>query len=178
MTTTMMRSYIWRFKEILEVIWVAWWEWMTTNKKCVTKDALIIKTHWIKAEWATSALSNIQCPYFKHWYLKGKASAREDSAEIYTWHQFMKWKKSECIPSYNDQDGENRMGTTALTKHLTTRDRFGHTWIFIIPLRAIGLSEGQSAVNNAPTLSWHVEEGYEGGRKRKVMGIKNVCLIK
>lgn len=169
MTTTMMRSYMWRFKEILEVIWVAWWERMTTNKKCVTKDALKIKTHWIKAEWATSALSNIQCPYY---------ISVEDSTEIYTWHQFVKWKKYECIPWYNDQDGENRMGITALTKHLTTRDRFGHTWTFIIPLRAIGLSGGQSAVNNAPTLSWHVEEGYEGGRKRKVMKIKNVCLIK
>lgn len=61
------------------------------------------------------------------------------------------------------------MGTTALTPHLTATDRFGHTWTFNIPLLAVGLSVGQSAVSYPPTLSWHVEEGGEGGKQRKVI---------
>lgn len=66
------------------------------------------------------------------------------------------------------------MGTTALTQHLTATDRFGHTWTFNISLLAVGLSGRQSAVTSAPTLSWHVEEGGEGGmgKQRKVIRTK------
>lgn len=67
------------------------------------------------------------------------------------------------------------MGTTALTQHLTATDRFGHTWTFNIPLLAVGLSGRQNAVNSPPTLSWHVEEGGEGG-KRKVIRTKKAGL--
>lgn len=70
------------------------------------------------------------------------------------------------------------MDITALTQHLTASDRFGHTWTFNIPLLAVGLSGGQSAVNNPTTLSWHVEEGQEGGKQRIGGKNKNGWLIK
>ena len=51
------------------------------------------------------------------------------------------------------------MSITALTQHLTASHIFGHTWTFNIPLLGVGLSGGQSAVNNPTTLSWHAEGG-------------------
>ncbi len=70
------------------------------------------------------------------------------------------------------------MGTKALTQHLTATDRFGHTWTFNIPLLAVWLSRGQSAVNSASTLSWHVEEGGEGRETMEGDQTKNGWLIK
>lgn len=86
-------------------------------------------------------------------------------------------EKNECIPGYNGQQHrEDRMGTTALTQRLTATDRFDHTWTFNIALLAVGLSGGQSAVNSRPTLSWHVEEGGEGGKQWKVIRKKKSGL--
>lgn len=59
------------------------------------------------------------------------------------------------------------MDSTGRTQHLTAIERFGHTWTFNIPLPAVGLSGGLSAVNSRPALSWHVEEGGEGRRVEK-----------
>lgn len=88
-------------------------------------------------------------------------------------------KGKKCIPRYNEQwHREDRMGTKALTQHLTATDRFGHTWTFNIPLLAVWLSRGQSPVNSPPTLSWHVEEGGEGGKQRKVIRTKMAGLKK
>lgn len=86
-------------------------------------------------------------------------------------------KNKVCIPRYNEeQHREDRIGITALTKHLTATDRFGHTWTFNIPLLAVGLSGGHNAVNCPPTLSWHVEEGGEEGKQRKVIRTKGAGL--
>lgn len=56
---------------------------------------------------------------------------------------------------------EDRMEVTA--RHLAAGDRFDHTWTFNIAFLAVGLSGGQSAINNRPTLSWHVGKGTTEG---------------
>lgn len=63
-------------------------------------------------------------------------------------------------------------------KQVTATDRFGHTWTFNIRLLAVGLSGGQSAVDSPPTLSWHVEEGGEGGETTEGDQNKNGWLVK
>lgn len=68
------------------------------------------------------------------------------------------------------------MGTTTLKQHLTATDRFSHTWTFNIPLLAVVLSGGLSAVDSPPTLSWHGEEGGKGGKQRKLIRTKMVGL--
>lgn len=51
---------------------------------------------------------------------------------------------------------------------------FNHTWTFNITLLAVGLSGGKSAINNPPTLSWHVEEGRttEGDKNKSCSFIR------
>lgn len=51
-------------------------------------------------------------------------------------------------------------------RHLAAGGRFDHTWTFNITFLAVGLSGGKSAINNRPTLSWHVEEGTTTEEKR------------
>lgn len=98
---------------------------------------------------------------FLRFFLQVK-SAPEESTELHIWCKIKSWKL-ECILRNNNTDG--RMDITTMTQQLTASDRLGHTWTFNISLLAVGLSGGQIVVDNPPTLSWHVKEGREGGKR-------------
>lgn len=66
-------------------------------------------------------------------------------------------KQKSDDPKYSDYYKWDRMKVTA--RHLAAGGRCDHTWTFNIAFLAVWLSGGKSAINNRPTLSWHVEEG-------------------